>query len=1399
MPLHHLLCTPFHHFNPSAPPLDIAEHHLSIFKTLTHIFLASFDSFASAALSKSLKDFIVTLLGCYKNIFHLESSSGGDGGFVDGLVTETLALIGVGSPKAATASLTITPLSSESSHKSVYFILEVLAIRKVAPAEYLLAVPNCSSSSQQEHNLLLSHLLTTVCTKTHLASAAAKAFLAILAARKAELLQQGVTLVVWEGIWNDLLRAALRGDLVPPDGTHEGADGASKAIAVARGNLTTYILPGVFKLAGIDGLQHLVAGFRVAMDVMSQPKDLNAWLCCIRVGREMGIVDDIGTKVSAGIEPSADSTSPMHLPLHIFPSLLTHSSLPIRISALILITTSRKTTLSPSTASFSLLRAYLPYFHAVTDPEGRNTIAGLIRSFIERLAGVSQSITRKACWAHIERGGLAQELDLQVAEIRRFVEWYVSFIRSEMLPGKSFSRVGMALRVLRMWVNSGVDQPLSSVTEHGTKTKTSGYGSPRFPFCVPIFNGSTAETREMTRLLLECLFHSFEDVRMEAAEVIKMCLLPISACAREYVDQRFLRLCFRKAQTGSGRMKDADGLARALEIVYEAAITWKDGFRVSSDLLGGADIEKVVILSTPLQYLTYLIEVILCGNILAMLKTSGLVEGVKRCSAIHGVISGLRHIFERKDIYDLIPCTDEAYHLAWRGLHHKLISVCYTIWDIVGPALCAVAPEGYMPDTCDEEDKTEDFDFGGDDVSTQMVMSFSWRAIKESSELLSTLILRAPYPDILNSTDISYSGEILNAQLASIRHPGAFAAVFPCFLQVCKKCFCSDPRIREIPRQWLMENLALIVTKAGTITRRSAGIPFLLVGILRAENDPERPLLKETFAKFVEIANMPPLNKRGKGTDESGGTKLDLPQVHALNCIKLLFIDSHLGPIALDLISSGLKVAVHSFSSPIWAIRNGGLMLFTALLNRLFGTSKSRNDYSFTANLYTTRRFFEKYPEVREVLLSQLQRGVDSMLSPPTNLESNVPTVEMVYPALSLVSRLGFSPGYVAMNEFKPLIEKCMKSHIGKVREVAAKAYITLICPNHCILEIQHLLDSSEQEQRQNTLHGNLLVVKCLLEQRIVDTATKVGVESAAMVEEVSRILEYKFNEFVRRNECLVTRALYLEIAENVAFNYAEFFSMTLGASSKGNGHQQIRTFGSYTNPPLLKTVDIATASLRSLLLAYATKATILSEAFVGSKLVGNSTFKQQVAILLVHSFIREASPTQSSEIISLILEDDEVTLAITNVLLQYPDTLNLFGDHTTLLKTTLWHKAVSDSSWEQVRIACMQLLHVVLRHYPEHTLIDGSNIDCMLLLDLIQRPRTLPLKETALVVLGRMMHHIFLSDLGNRWQLLSAWMEQVHAASHEEMVCLTELECISSILIIYHSPILVERPLFAL
>ena len=59
----------------------------------------------------------------------------------------------------------------------------------------------------------------------------------------------------------------------------------------------------------------------------------------------------------------------------------------------------------------------------------------------------------------------------------------------------------------------------------------------------------------------------------------------------------------------------------------------------------------------------------------------------------------------------------------WKNLDRRLSSICSGIWEVVKDVLCFDAPEGH--------DVSED-DFNEHDVGTKDVLSFCWRALKES-------------------------------------------------------------------------------------------------------------------------------------------------------------------------------------------------------------------------------------------------------------------------------------------------------------------------------------------------------------------------------------------------------------------------------------------------------------------------------------------------------------------------------------------------------------------------------------------------------------------------------------------------------------------------------------------
>jgi hypothetical protein len=150
-------------------------------------------------------------------------------------------------------------------------------------------------------------------------------------------------------------------------------------------------------------------------------------------------------------------------------------------------------------------------------------------------------------------------------------------------------------------------------------------------------------------------------------------------------------------------------------------------------------------------------------------------------------------------------------------------------------------------------------------------------------------------------------------QLSNLRHRGAFTTVALTFNTCCQLVkYLSSPQSdageRTLLDIWYQGTLDCIFSQAST-TRRSAGIPAMITGILSA--DAERPSFDQILPKLVEIARKPVYVSETDGSN--------LPQVHALNCLKDIFRSSYLAylcnteryvPQSLDLAASCLKSEV---------------------------------------------------------------------------------------------------------------------------------------------------------------------------------------------------------------------------------------------------------------------------------------------------------------------------------------------------------------------------------------------------------------------------------------------------------------------------------------------------------
>ena len=101
--------------------------------------------------------------------------------------------------------------------------------------------------------------------------------------------------------------------------------------------------------------------------------------------------------------------------------------------------------------------------------------------------------------------------------------------------------------------------------------------------------------------------------------------------------------------------------------------------------------------------------------------------------------------------------------------------------------------------------------------------------------------------------------------------------------------------------------LACMERNASSLTRRSAGIPAMVTGILAAYAG--HKFFDTAMLDLQTIAD-DPIPK-----PESGD--LRLPQVHALNCLKDVFTDARLGPSTEKHVADSIEIAASCLDSPM--------------------------------------------------------------------------------------------------------------------------------------------------------------------------------------------------------------------------------------------------------------------------------------------------------------------------------------------------------------------------------------------------------------------------------------------------------------------------------------------------
>lgn len=296
----------------------------------------------------------------------------------------------------------------------------------------------------------------------------------------------------------------------------------------------------------------------------------------------------------------------------------------------------------------------------------------------------------------------------------------------------------------------------------------------------------------------------------------------------------------------------------------------------------------------------YFEAVIWCENLLddglAMAKKSLLQTA--RYNALYGLLLSMRQLLKRIDFSNI---SEPAEVEQWQSFFRRMIPKCKELTDVAGPVVNSSAPEGHLPNDLNDvshylETPNEDLSDGSQiKVTAQMILLCSWRTVREAALLLGEISLHIPVqtssnPDgFITVNQLIQIGIHFQQLLVETKHRGAFEQSFLGFSNLCLRLWRSnEPELHSYPMK-LVEKIAAIISGERTgnepddvldvkklcATRRSAGVPFMVQGVVCTESQVcSSTALTFCMKTFLNIVKTGPV-------EES--------RTHSLNILRSLF------------------------------------------------------------------------------------------------------------------------------------------------------------------------------------------------------------------------------------------------------------------------------------------------------------------------------------------------------------------------------------------------------------------------------------------------------------------------------------------------------------------------------
>ncbi|KAL8229165.1 hypothetical protein R6Q57_014065 [Mikania cordata] len=815
---------------------------------------------------------------------------------------------------------------------------------------------------------------------------------------------------------------------------------------------------------------------------------------------------------------------------------LTHVDESLRTDAIESLFLNPKTASLPSSLELSMMQEAMPLNMRCSSTSFQMKLTSLFRKFFSRVRTALERQIKQKNWQPpvVNNGGIllreTEDVSFKRADdLFCFIKWLSSFLFFSCYPSAPYERKIMAMDLILVMNNTWpVSQDYNSA----------------IMLISPYDAGFISS--EATLLLVSSIVDSWDRLRENSFHILLHFPTPLPGILN--TDMVTEVMIWAKRLVCSPRVRESDAGALTMRLIfmkYVLDLGWviKPSSNFVSFFLQIPTLDSPVVI-----YIASLVDWLHASVEMGEKDLSDAC----RNSFVHGVLLTLRYTFEELDwnsnivlsnIYGMKQALEKLLELVMRITLMALSVVSADAWhlpedveDLMDDAsyIWEASADVDMPvpvsenETCSQSVQ----DLG---PSAQVVMVGCWLAMKEVSLLLGTIIRKVPLPTpdisgmngnvVLEFKQLETIGTHFLEVLMKMKHNGAIDKTRAGFTALCNRLLCSDnPRLGKLTESWMEQLMERTVAKEQTVDdllRRSAGIPaaFIAFFLSEPEGTPKR-LLPRALRWLIDVANKSMMcqnemktiaSKRGTEMNDNGKVNSKIrdegviPTVHAFNVLRVAFNDTNLATDTSGFAAEAMIIAIRSFSSSYWEVRNSACLAYTALVRRMIGFLNVQKRESARRAL-TGLEFFHRYPSLHPFLYNELKFATELLTNGSAEqMGSNL--AKAVHPSLCpmliLLSRL--KPSTIASETgdlldpflFMPFIRKCSTQSNLRVRVLASRALTGLISNEKLqviLLNMVSELPSVTKLASSNMIHGLLLQLISLLDtncRNLIDFSQK--------------------------------------------------------------------------------------------------------------------------------------------------------------------------------------------------------------------------------------------------------------------------------------------------------------------